>query len=149
MSVIDFFKGMAADAEQRVGQLAARGEANLGRRRALDALDGRLDQLVADGKLDPAERSEIRARLAEAGADPAQVESLFRELDTMAGDGDGLRSRLGQAIRTQRAVAEDDQAEQSLALQFAMQDYDNGLTAASSLLKNEHDTYLAVIRNIA
>jgi len=147
MSIIDFFKGMAASAEKKVGELALEQAANLERRKALDALDARIDQLVADGKIDPAEREEIRSRMAAAGADPKEIASMLRDLDSVSGS-DALASKLGSAIRHQRGIAEDDQAEKGLELQFAVEDYRNGIESASALLKNEHDAYMNVIKNI-
>ena len=97
----------------------------------------------------PEEQQKIRAQLAPGGADPTAVEALFRELDSSSGGAEALRSRLGQAIKHQRGVAEDDQAAQAIALQFAIEDYRNGIESASSILKNQHDAYMAVIRNIA
>ena len=148
MNVIDFFMNMARSAEQKVGGLAQAQAANLERRKALDDLDARIGQLVADGRIDPAEAEEIRSQLRRAGADTATIEALFRELDSVDGDKGDLESKLEQAVRRQRGVAEDDQVDSALALNFAIDDYRNGIETASSLLKNKHDAEMAVIRNL-
>lgn len=154
ISVRDFFVEMGRSAEDRAGRLANEGAALNARERAYDGIRSQLEAAAADGRLDPQEIDALMAAIAGQGLDIKALETLGLELRggdrAIQGDGVGKWSQAAQQILNR---AEDRGAARKtmllLEVKDAQADMEIGYGTAASTNKQEHDTAMQIIRNMA
>jgi len=153
MKIVDYFKAAAGNAQRCLDALASEQESKLAAARAIAKVERRFEELAADGVLDPAEMEELRRLLRAQGIDTGALDRLWARASASDGVSVERGSRFGDLVRTTLSGAREDMrdsaADLSFRVQVAANEYTHSEEAASRLMKNEHDAYMAVIKNIS
>ena len=153
MKLVEIFTELAGEAEENLGNLANRQEANLQRREALQQIEARFHQMAADGYIDEKEMGELMRSLSAQGLDSSSLRALFQELkgadSSVRGDNekkfaDALESLIGGEIDKTR----DSNSDIQFQIQLETADATNYGFAASQLSKQEHQVYMHIIGNL-
>jgi hypothetical protein len=154
MNITDLFKSMASNAEKKLDKLLDRQTSNLDKQRELDRLEERFQEMASDGLLDEDEMDELIAMMKQNGLDADGIQQVF---ESLKGDDSSVRvedaDKLKFMIETRIDNAQDQhsasEADLNFQVQIALSDYTHGNESAASIMKIQHDAYMAVIRNIA
>jgi len=149
MKIVDWFKSAATSAEKELDSLVSDQESKLAAARALAKAERRFEEMAADGVIDPAEMDELRRSFRAQGIDTQKIDQLWATDGVSSDKG----TRFGDLVRATLARAKEDQKDSAADLSFRVQvmanEYTHSEEAASRLMKNEHDAYMAVIKNIS
>ncbi|MCA9552654.1 MAG: hypothetical protein KC933_21655 [Myxococcales bacterium] len=153
MNVTELFKAMAGNAEQKLDKLLDRQTGNLDKQRELSRLEERFQEMASDGLLDEEEMDELLAMMRQNGLDADGIQQIFESLkgedsSVRLDDADKLKFMIETRIDNAQDLFSDSQSDLNFQIQMAVSDYTHGNEAASTLSKREHDTYMAVIRNM-
>lgn len=153
MNVTELFKAMAGNAEQKLDKLLDRQTGNLDKQRELSRLEERFQEMASDGLLDEEEMDELLAMMRQNGLDADGIQQVFESLkgedsSVRLDDADKLKFMIETRIDNAQDLFSDSQSDLNFQIQMAVSDYTHGNEAASTLSKREHDTYMAVIRNM-
>ena len=113
----------------------------------------RFQEMASDGLLDEEEMDELLAMMRQNGLDADGIQQIFESLkgedsSVRLDDADKLKFMIETRIDNAQDLFSDSQSDLNFQIQMAVSDYTHGNEAASTLSKREHDTYMAVIRNM-
>ncbi|MFO0727523.1 MAG: hypothetical protein U1E65_27345 [Myxococcota bacterium] len=150
MKIEDACLAAAGEANRRASKMAAEQAASIERQKAYDAIERELDQMTADGDLDPAELAKLKEELRAQGLDTGTLDALAQGLRTQ----DGVERR--KATSAIRDALYDELEAKKRALPrldpFAVQEvvaaYQNAMDMASRASKASSDNDMVAIRHL-
>ena len=153
MKLTELFRKMAGRSEQKLDNLVDQQTRNLNKRRALDRVEERFQEMAADGQLDADEMDELVAMMKENGLDADGVQQVFESLageDSVVDleDADKLKFMIETRIDNAQDAATTQHADLNFEVQMALGSYTHGIESASAIQKQGHDADMAVIRNM-
>ena len=149
MALVEELKQVAAQADQKAGQLAQDEASRLARRAAYEKLGRLFDEMAADGVLDANELDALHRHFRDAGLDTATLERLVEE---MAG-GDrvevtsSLRNEVADTLREAKRDTDSGPSFQ-FEVQRLMNQHHEAINLAATVQKKEHDKYMTAINNM-
>jgi hypothetical protein len=102
MKLVEQLIGVAADADQKMGQLADKEEKSLARRKAYGRLEGLFDQMAGDGQLSRQELDQLMKEFRAQGLDTATLDEVYKQLKSADGVvkvDPQLRNKIGEQLQ--------------------------------------------------
>lgn len=153
VSIRDFFVAMGLGAERRLDELGNAGLQLLDCRGKYEQIEAHLEEMAADGRLSPGEAEQLLLEIRGAGLDTGALAGLAASLRDQDGAvGEDASKRLERAISKQlgdaRNRVQDQLSDASAAMYREEHLVSTGFESAGAYNKKEHDTAMAIIKNM-